>query len=83
MSTAPITFDVPDPFIIERMVSAEDVDVLEHLNNAVVVRWMEQAAYAHSQHVGYDQPAYAKLGATFVVRRHEVDYLLQAYEATN
>jgi len=81
MSTAAsIVFDISDPFVIERTVGAEDVDVLEHLNNAVVVRWMEQAAYAHSKHVGYDQPAYAKLGATFVVRRHEIDYLMQAYE---
>ena len=76
----PIAFDVADPFVIERTVVADDVDVLEHLNNAVVVQWMERAAYAHSCHVGYDQQAYEKLGATFVVRKHEIEYLVQAYE---
>ena len=55
-----------------------DIDEQAHVNNAVYVRWMDRAAVAHSAALGWDWDAYRRLGAAFVVRRHEIDYLLAA-----
>jgi acyl-CoA thioester hydrolase len=54
-----------------------DLDALGHVNNVAFVRWIQDAAVAHSTAVGWDFAAYQRLGAFFVVRRHEVDYLRQ------
>jgi acyl-CoA thioester hydrolase len=52
-----------------------DIDELDHVSNLVYLRWMLDAASAHSTALGWDLPAYRRLGGVFVVRRHEVDYL--------
>lgn len=64
---------------METVASAEDIDELHHVSNLVYVRWVQQVAEAHSSTVGYDHGAYRKMGAVFVVRRHEIDYLASAY----
>jgi acyl-CoA thioester hydrolase len=64
---------------METVASAEDIDELDHVSNLVYVRWVQQVAEAHSSTVGYDHNAYRELGAVFVVRRHEIDYLASAY----
>lgn len=75
----PIALDVADPFLYELTVTAADVDDLAHVNNAAYVKWMDRAAYAHSAALGYDRAAYDRLGAVFVVRRHEIDYLAPGF----
>ena len=69
-----IAFDVADPFIYEVTADDDDLDEQGHVNNAVFLRWMDHAAYAHSCDVGYDHDAYESLGATFIVGRHAIDY---------
>jgi acyl-CoA thioester hydrolase len=54
-----------------------DIDELGHVSNLVYVRWVLDIAMAHSRSVGWDYPDYRALGAVFVVRRHEVDYIAQ------
>jgi acyl-CoA thioester hydrolase len=66
-------------FSMELVASAEDIDELDHVSNLVYVRWVQQVAEAHSSTVGYDHDAYRELGAVFVIRRHEIDYLAPAY----
>jgi acyl-CoA thioester hydrolase len=75
----PIALDQPDAFLYHLTAEPDDIDALGHVNNAVYVKWMERAAYAHSCAVGYDGAAYDRLGTTFVVRRHEIDYLAPAF----
>lgn len=75
----PIALDQPDAFFYALTAERDDIDALGHVNNAVYVKWMERAAFAHSVSVGYDAGAYETLGATFVVRRHEIDYLAPAF----
>ena len=58
---------------------AEDVDELGHVSNVAYIRWIQEVAKAHSRAVGWDHDAYKRLGAVFVVRRHEVDYLAPVY----
>lgn len=74
----PIALDQPDCFLHEITVRPEEIDGQGHVNNAVYIQWMDRAAFGHSCAVGYDWDAYQKLGASFVVRRHEVDYLAPA-----
>jgi acyl-CoA thioester hydrolase len=55
-----------------------DLDELGHTNNIQYVRWLQDAAIAHSAHVGLTYARYVELGGVFVVRRHEIDYLRSA-----
>lgn len=61
-------------------VASNDIDMLGHAGNVSWVRWINAAATAHSQSIGLDLDAYRALGVLWVVRRHEVDYLGQAFE---
>jgi acyl-CoA thioester hydrolase len=60
--------------------AAGDIDELGHVSNLVWVRYVLDAARAHSRAVGLDHAAYLRIGGVFVVRRHEVDYLAPAFE---
>lgn len=62
----------------EFVVEDGDIDVLGHASNIVFVRWVQDVALAHSAAVGLDVEAYKRLGAVFVVVRHEIDYLRPA-----
>jgi acyl-CoA thioester hydrolase len=66
-------------FRLEIVASPDEVDELNHVSNLVYLRWVLRVAQAHSSAVGYDYPAYEELGAVFVVRRHEIDYLAPAF----
>ncbi|HEV8323173.1 MAG TPA: thioesterase family protein [Myxococcota bacterium] len=63
----------------EIVARAEEHDGLGHVSNIVYVRWIQDAAVAHSVAAGWNEEAYRRLGAVFVVRRHEVEYLLPTY----
>jgi acyl-CoA thioester hydrolase len=67
------------PFSLAIAVGDADVDELGHVNNLVYVRWVLDAALAHSRALGWDYPAYRRAGGFFVVRRHEIDYLRPAF----
>jgi acyl-CoA thioester hydrolase len=59
---------------------ATDIDELGHVGNLVYLRWVLDVAMAHSRSVGWNHAEYIALGAVFVVRRHEVDYVAQVRE---
>ncbi len=54
-----------------------DIDELGHVSNLVYLRWVLDVAMAHTIALGWGHPEYRALGAVFVVRRHEIDYLAQ------
>ena len=62
-------------FKIQRTVTPNDIDDLNHVNNAVYVKWMDDVAYLHWQKLteNYPLPDYI-----WVVSRHEIDYKRQA-----
>jgi acyl-CoA thioester hydrolase len=70
-----------DTFRLELVVRDDDIDPLGHASNIVFVRWIQEVALAHSTAVGLDLEAYQRLGAVFVVVRHEIDYLRPALRA--
>lgn len=60
------------------VVADAEIDELGHANNVVWVRWMIDAATAHSAAVGWDAEAYLRRGYAWIVRRHEIEYLVPA-----
>ncbi|MGE0707188.1 MAG: acyl-CoA thioesterase [Planctomycetota bacterium] len=69
----------PNAFRFEIEVVEADIDAQGHVSNVRVLDWMNQAAIAHSEALGFDVPRYREVGGIFVVRRHEIDYLAPAY----
>jgi acyl-CoA thioester hydrolase len=60
------------------VVTDEVVDLHNHVNNVVYVRWMQEAAASHSEEVGGNQ-ATREAGAIWVVRSHKIEYLRPAF----
>lgn len=65
----------PEPFEIAVQILPGDVDGMGHVNNIVYVRWVQEAALAHWF---ARAPARAQAEMTWVVLRHEIDYLRAA-----
>ena len=63
-----------------RVVIADEIDRLGHVNNLAYLAWMQAAALAHSAAQGWPPERYEQLGAGWVVRSHEIKYLQSAYE---
>jgi acyl-CoA thioester hydrolase len=68
---------MPERFAIAITPEAADIDELGHVSNLVYLRWVLDVAMAHTRSVGWDYAQYRELGAVFVVRRHEIDYVAQ------
>lgn len=81
MGAAPAAGDAPPAhaFALRLKVGPEDLDQQGHVSNVRVLDWMNRAAIAHSEAVGLALDRYRALGGTFVVRRHELDYVAQAF----
>ena len=64
-------------FAIPILPTPQDIDELGHVSNLVYLRWVQEVAMAHSRAGGWDWARYRELGAVFMVRRHEIDYVAQ------
>ena len=73
-----MAWDFPQPFVLPLAPCAEDIDGLNHTNNAVYVRWCEQIGWAHSESLGLSLADYQRLDRAMAIRRGEYDYLLPA-----
>jgi len=67
-------------FSIELTAARADIDELDHVGNQVYLRWVLEVAVAHSNALGWTFADYQRLGAGWVVRRHELDYLAEVLE---
>ncbi len=77
----PKTFHQPGvspKFRLRITAQASDIDELQHVSNIAYVRWIQDAATAHSAAVGLRWEDYQRIGGLFVVRKHEIEYLLPA-----
>ena len=68
------------PFVHRVRVTVADIDNLGHASNLVYLRWVQEAALAHSTALGFPESAYVARGQAWVVRRHEIEYLRPALE---
>jgi acyl-CoA thioester hydrolase len=75
-----LAWDYPLPFMQRLAPRAQDIDGLNHTNNAVYVRWCEQIGWAHSRELGLDIDDYRRLDRAMAIRRGEYDYLLPTIE---
>jgi acyl-CoA thioester hydrolase len=58
-------------FTMRFTAQAEHIDIYDHVNNAVWVRWMEEVATAHWNEIA---PAEHREAYAWLVTRHEIDY---------
>jgi acyl-CoA thioester hydrolase len=65
-------------FCLHRIVCADDIDEMNHVNNLQYLRWTLQAASAHSRSVGWPSDRYRTLGAGWLVRSHKITYKVSA-----
>src|SRR5207244_10362757 len=63
---------------IRLRVRHHEMDALGHVNNAVYLHYVEEAAIEHARVLGFDEARWRALGGAWVVRRHEIDYRLPA-----
>lgn len=65
------------PFTYQLTASKSDIDHLNHVNNVVYIRWVQEVAAAH-----WHAMASAELKSKYawMLIRHEIDYLSQAFE---
>ena len=73
-------WDHPDPHILQTTVTAQDIDGLNHTNNAVYVKWCEQVAWAHSVSLGLDLATYRQLDRAMAITHSEFHYLQASRE---
>lgn len=60
-----------EPFELPIAIADGDIDVLDHVNNVVYLRWVQDAAVAHWRHAATPEEQEQLL---WVVARHEIDY---------
>lgn len=62
------------------VVRSNDIDENHHANNVSYIRWMQEAATAHSEQNGWTSRRYTQHHTAWVARRHTIDYLAPAWE---
>jgi len=63
-------------FKVKIEITAEDIDDLNHVNNAIYVKWMDDVAFKHWEHLTKNEPI---TDTIWVVSRHEIDYKSEAF----
>jgi acyl-CoA thioester hydrolase len=61
-------------------VLSSDIDENQHANNLCYLRWMNEAALAHSAENGWTAQRYVDFGASWFARRHTIEYLAPSVE---
>jgi acyl-CoA thioester hydrolase len=69
---------MPQIYRYELTVPKEAEDQNGHVNNIEYLRWMQDAALAHSGAAGCTE-ATTSIGATWVIRSHRIEYLKPAF----
>lgn len=69
-------WDRPRPFTLALNPQPQDIDGLNHTNNAVYVQWCEKVAWAHSEALGLSLADYQRLDRAMAIRHGNYDYLL-------
>ncbi len=64
-----------EPYEMIIQVQPGDIDEMEHVNNVVYLRWVQEVAVAHWYAAATEEQ---KVALLWVVARHEIDYLRPA-----
>ena len=71
-------FDHPAAHVVELAVQPEDIDVYEHVNNAVYLTWLDRAAWSHSAALGVPLGQCVALRRGMAAHLIEIEYLRAA-----
>ena len=71
----PLSWDYAHPHTLGVAPQSDEIDGLNHTNNAVYVQWCERVAWAHSRALGLGLDDYRRLDRAMAIRRAEYDYL--------
>jgi acyl-CoA thioester hydrolase len=70
---------IDNPIYIDKVVIPDSaLDENGHVNNVMYVQWMQDIARKHYDFIG-GTPLTLKLGATWVIREHKIEYFHPAY----
>ena len=64
----------------QHIVTLDEIDGLGHVGNVEYIRWMQDAAIAHSTANGWSMERYRESGFSWVARSHFIEYRQPAYE---
>ena len=67
-------------FLLIVRVRFHELDPLGHVNNAVFLTYLEEAAIEHAAAAGWPAARLRQHGGVFIARRHEIDFLRPAVE---
>lgn len=70
---------MPGVFLYPHVVQPSEIDGVGHVNNIEYVRWMQDAAIAHSAAQGWPVERHQELGHGWVVRTHGIEYRQPAF----
>ena len=73
------TWDLPSPYVHALVAESTDIDGYGHVNNAVYVRWLDQAAWSHSSVLGLDPASVQGRRRGMAVWRTQINYLAPAF----
>jgi acyl-CoA thioester hydrolase len=71
-------WDLSAPHVVAIDVQDADIDAYGHVNNAVYLRWLDQAAWSHSAALGLGLETCTRLRRGMAALRIEIDYLRAA-----
>lgn len=75
-----MNWDLPSPFIHERVAVHTEIDGYGHVNNVVYLAWLDDCAWAHSRERGLPPELCRHLNRGMAVWRTQVHYISSAYE---
>ncbi|MDA0587652.1 MAG: acyl-CoA thioesterase [Planctomycetota bacterium] len=71
---------MPAIFRWTHLVTPDEIDEQNHVNNLEYLRWTQTAAVAHSAAQGWTADRYREEGSGWVVRNHFIEYLAPAFD---
>jgi acyl-CoA thioester hydrolase len=73
-----LSYDLPQPHLLNISVDAGDIDAYNHVNNAVYVTWCDRVAWDHSAALGLPLERCLELDRGMAVLRTLISYLRPA-----
>lgn len=67
-------------FDLKIKATAQDIDILGHVNNVVYVKWMQDVATAHIEQLGLGVEQYLELKHAMVAVEHHMNYRKACFE---
>lgn len=68
-------WDLPDPYIYRAVARPSDIDAFGHVNNAVYLKWADEAAWSHWESAGHTRQDCRDLDRGMAIVRTHADYL--------